>query len=181
MLVLAVSVFCLTSLDTATRLARYMFQEFWLEKGQTYKDAHGFKAFIANPYVSTLITVVLGISLGMTGYTKIWPLFGASNQLLAAVGLLAVCTWLGKMGKNNRMFFFPMTFMLIVTVCSLCQTILAKINAIAAGKDAFWAFVQAALATLLVVLALVLAAESYKTLAAQKGKGTGKAAASNAA
>ncbi len=181
MLVLAVSVFCLTSLDTATRLARYMFQEFWLEKGQTYKDAHGFKAFIANPYVSTLITVVLGISLGMTGYTKIWPLFGASNQLLAAVGLLAVCTWLGKMGKNNRMFFFPMTFMLIVTVCSLCQTILAKINAIAAGKDALWAFVQAALATLLVVLALVLAAESYKTLAAQKGKGTGKAAASNAA
>ena len=41
MLVLAVSAFCLTSLDTATRLARYMFQEFWLEPGQTYKDAKG--------------------------------------------------------------------------------------------------------------------------------------------
>ncbi len=37
LLVLTVSVFCLTSLDTATRLARYMFQEFWLEPGQTYK------------------------------------------------------------------------------------------------------------------------------------------------
>ena len=39
MLILAVSAFCLTSLDTATRLARYMFQEFWLEPGQTWKDA----------------------------------------------------------------------------------------------------------------------------------------------
>ena len=41
MLILAVSAFCLTSLDTATRLARYMFQEFWLEPGQTWKDATG--------------------------------------------------------------------------------------------------------------------------------------------
>jgi carbon starvation protein len=170
MLVLAVSVFCLTSLDTATRLARYMFQEFWLEKGQTYKEAKGFKAFIANPFISTGITVVLGIGLGMTGYTKIWPLFGASNQLLAAVGLLAVCTWLGKMGKNNKMFFVPMTFMLVVTICSLCQTILAKIAAISAGKDPFWSGVQALLAVLLVVLSLVLAVESYKTLGRQAEK-----------
>jgi len=170
MLVLAVSVFCLTSLDTATRLARYMFQEFWLEKGQTYKEAEGFKAFIANPFVSTGITVVLGIGLGMTGYTKIWPLFGASNQLLAAVGLLAVCTWLGKMGKNNKMFFVPMTFMLVVTICSLCQTILAKITAISAGKDPFWSGVQALLAVLLVVLSLILAMESYKTLGRQAEK-----------
>ncbi|MBO5543231.1 MAG: carbon starvation protein A, partial [Oscillospiraceae bacterium] len=77
MLVLAVSVFCLTSLDTATRLARYMFQEFWLEEGETVKDAKGTKAILTNPYVSTIITVVLGIALGMTGYSKIWPLFGA--------------------------------------------------------------------------------------------------------
>lgn len=85
LLVLTVSVFCLTSLDTATRLARYMFQEFWLKPGQTYKEATGFKAILTNPVVATAITVVLGVGLGMTGYSKIWPLFGAANQLLAAL------------------------------------------------------------------------------------------------
>lgn len=128
MLILAVSAFCLTSLDTATRLARYMFQEFWLEPGQTYKDATGIKKTLTNPYVATIITVVLGIALGMTGYAKIWALFGAANQLLAALGLLAVAAWLGKMGKNNKMFLFPMAFMLVVTIVSLIQTIITNVT-----------------------------------------------------
>lgn len=86
LMVLAVSVFCLTSLDTATRLARYMFQEFWLKPGEKAGDptVTGARKVLCNPYVSTAITVVLGIALGMTGYAKIWPLFGAANQLLAA-------------------------------------------------------------------------------------------------
>lgn len=167
MLVLAVSVFCLTSLDTATRLARYMFQEFFLEKGQTWKDVTGAKKVLANPVVATAITVVLGISLGMTGYTKIWPLFGAANQLLAAIGLLAVCTWLGQVGKNNKMFYVPMCFMLVVTICSLCQTIMAKFSAFMAGKDPFWSVVQIILAVLLVALSLILALESFQTLSKQ--------------
>ena len=103
MLVLAVSVFCLTSLDTATRLARYMFQEFWLKNGETPEDVNDGRKLLVNPYFSTAVTVVLGIALGMTGYSKIWPLFGAANQLLAALGLIAVCTWLGDIGKNNKM------------------------------------------------------------------------------
>jgi carbon starvation protein len=167
MLILAVSVFCLTSLDTATRLARYMFQEFFLNDGQTYKEATGFKKVIANPYVSTALTVVLGVSLGMNGYTKIWPLFGAANQLLAAIGLLAVCTWLGAVGKNNKMFYIPMTFMLAVTICSLVQTITAKISAYAAGAADYWALIQAGIAVLLVALSVVLAFIAVKTLYAQ--------------
>ena len=128
LLVLTVSVFCLTSLDTATRLARYMFQEFWLEPGQTYKEATGYKAVLTNPVVSTVITVVLGIGLGLTGYSKIWPLFGASNQLLAAIGLLAVATWLGKVGKNNKMFLFPMVFRNISSF-SVTLAISGRLNA----------------------------------------------------
>ena len=49
LLILAVSAFCLTSLDTATRLARYMFQEFWLAPGETYKDATGIKRVLTDP------------------------------------------------------------------------------------------------------------------------------------
>lgn len=170
MLVLAVSVFCLTSLDTATRLARYMFQEFWLEKGQTSKDATGYKKVLTNPYFATGITVVMGILLGMTGYTKIWPLFGAANQLLAALGLLAVCAWLGNVGRNNKMFYVPMVFMLAVTICSLVQTIIAKL----AVHDG-WSLIQAGIAVLLVVLAGVLAVTTFQTLGKQK-KSESKAA-----
>lgn len=166
MLVLAVSAFCLTSLDTATRLARYMFQEFWLEPGQTYKDATGFKAVLTNPYVATVITVVLGIALGMTGYSKIWPLFGAANQLLAALGLLAVAAWLGKMGKNNKMFLLPMAFMLVVTIVSLVQTIISNVTK---AVD-MWNWIRAGIATLLVVLAVVLAIEGVNTIKKQFSK-----------
>ena len=164
MLVLAVSVFCLTSLDTATRLARYMFQEFWLDEGETVKDATGTKAVLTNPYVATVITVILGIALGMTGYSKIWPLFGAANQLLAALGLMAVCAWLGSLGRNNKMFYIPMVFMLIATITSLCQTIIAKFSA---GGD-MWNYIQGGIAVLLVVLAVILAVVSFKTISAQK-------------
>ena len=70
LLVLTYSAFCLTSLDTATRLARFMFQEFWLKPGEKASDATvtGARKVLCNPYVSTAITVVLGIALGMTGY-----------------------------------------------------------------------------------------------------------------
>ena len=170
LLILTVSAFCLTSLDTATRLARYMFQEFWLEPGQTYKDVSGYKAVLANPYVATGITVVLGIALGMNGYSVIWPLFGAANQLLAGLGLLAVCAWLGNIGKNNKMFYIPMVFMLVVTICSLCQTIMSRFKAIFAGTAAFATYVQGILAVVLVVLAVVLAIEGFQTVFGGKKK-----------
>lgn len=165
MLVLAVSIFCLTSLDTATRLARYMFQEFWLNEGETPRDAAGIRGILANPYVSTAITVVLGVALGLTGYAKIWPLFGAANQLLAALGLLAVCAWLGSEGRNNKMFYIPMVFMLIVTICSLIQTIIAKFKA----ADT-WSIIQAVIAIVLVVLAVDLAITAFNTLKKQHSK-----------
>ena len=166
MLILAVSAFCLTSLDTATRLARYMFQEFWLEPGQTYKDAKGIKKTLTNPYVATIITVVLGVALGLTGYAKIWALFGAANQLLAALGLLAVAAWLGKMGKSNKMFLFPMAFMLVVTVVSLIQTVTTNVkNAMAGAGEVFWCWTRAGIGTLLVILAVVLAIEGVQTIA----------------
>ena len=133
LLILAVSAFCLTSLDTATRLARYMFQEFWL-------------------------------ALGMTGYAKIWALFGASNQLLAALGLLAVAAWLGKVGKNNKMLIFPMAFMLIVTVISLLQTIYANVT----NAVDMWSWIRAIIGSLLVLLSLVLAKEGCQTLFKKK-------------
>ncbi|SCG98924.1 carbon starvation CstA family protein [Romboutsia sp. Marseille-P6047] len=168
LLVLTVSVFCLTSLDTATRLARYMFQEFWLAPGETRDDVSGFKKTITNPYVATLITVVLGISLGLTGYANIWALFGAANQLLAALGLLAIATWLGNIGRNNKMFFIPMVFMLVVTVTSLVLTIKSNVLAIMSGGTGLgWCYIRTILALLLVILAIILMIEGFNTIKKQ--------------
>ena len=171
LLVLTYSAFCLTSLDTATRLARFMFQEFWLEPGQTPKDIKGgFRKVMVNPYFATILTVVLGILLGMTGYAKIWGLFGAANQLLAGIGLLAVATWLGNAGKNNRMFLIPMAFMIVVTIASLAITVKNQIGMIAAGGADWGPYAQTILGILLIVLAVVLVIEGIQTLKNQKSK-----------
>ena len=170
LLVLTYSAFCLTSLDTATRLARFMFQEFWIDgtKGETPENVTGLKKFMTNPYVATIITVVLGILLGLNGYTKIWALFGSANQLLAALGLLAVATWLGNVGKDNKMFLFPMAFMLLVTIASLLINSWQQLGLILAGGADWGPYVQVILGLLLVALAVVLAIEGITTIVKQK-------------
>ena len=169
LLVLTYSAFCLTSLDTATRLARFMFQEFWLEPGQTAKDVKdGWKKVMVNPYFATIVTVILGVLLGLNGYGKIWGLFGAANQLLAGLGLLAVATWLGNAGKNNKMFLFPMAFMMVVTICSLIITIINQAGIISAGGADWGPYAQVILAALLVVLAIILCIEGIQTLTKKK-------------
>ncbi len=172
LLVLTYSAFCLTSLDTATRLARFMFQEFWLDgsKGETPENVTGYKKVLSNPYVATLITVVLGVLLGLNGYEKIWALFGSANQLLAGLGLLAVATWLGNIGKNNKMFLFPMGFMLIVTIASLLINTKNQISTISNGGADWGPYVQAILGVLLVVLAVILAIEGIATIVNGKKK-----------
>ena len=169
MLILAVSAFCLTSVDTATRLARYMFQELFTPVGQDSKSLTGWRKVITNPYVATVITVVAGVALGLTGYAKIWALFGAANQLLAALGLLAECCWLGKIGRNNKMFYFPMFFMLVVTLTSLAFTIKTQITGIIAGGEGVaWFYIRGIIGVLLVILAIDLVVEGVKALSAQK-------------
>ena len=170
LLVLTYSAFCLTSLDTATRLARFMFQEFWLDasKGETPENVTGYKKILSNMYVATGITVVLGVVLGLNGYEKIWALFGSANQLLAGLGLLAVATWLGNIGKNNKMFLIPMGFMLVVTICSLLINTKNQVALISAGGADWGPYVQAILGILLVVLAVILAIEGIATIAKKK-------------
>ncbi len=153
--VLSVSVFCLTSLDSATRIARYLFQEFWLSADETPENVKGLKKILVNPYVATLITVGLGIALGYNGYANIWPLFGATNQLLAALALLGVASWLDHIGKNNHMLYIPMFFMLIVTLYSLILSIKANYNMVVSG-DVFWPATRLIIAIFLFLLAIDL-------------------------
>ena len=167
LLILAVSAFCLTSLDTATRIGRMMFQEMFTtdDDESSVDNETGWRKVLTNPYVATIITVAAGIGLGMGGYAIIWPLFGAANQLLAALALLAVCSFLGNIGRNNKMFYIPMVFMLIVTLKSLALTAQAKVSAIMTSGVALAPVVQLLLAILLFVLAIVLAVKAIKHIA----------------
>lgn len=169
LLTLAVSVFALTSLDSATRLSRFMFSELFLKEDEvTWKDATGVRKLLANPLFGTALMVIVGSTLGALKLSAIWSLFGAANQLLAGIALLAVAAWLGEVGKNNKMFFIPMIFMLAATLTQLVITVIKQTGVIAAGKfsasDPAWGhWFQLLFAAAMAMLAVILVIEGVKT------------------
>ncbi|MCR4626583.1 MAG: carbon starvation protein A [Treponema sp.] len=172
LLTLAVSVFALTSLDSATRLSRFMFSELFLKDDEpTWKEAKTpVRKFIANPIVGTAFMVIIGCILGGLSLSQIWGLFGSANQLLAGIALMAVAAWLGQVGKNNKMFLIPTVFMLAATLTQLIYTVIAKVSAMAAGaKNAFhWGnWFQLGFASAMAILAVVLVIEGVRTFKKQ--------------
>lgn len=169
LLTLAVSVFALTSLDSATRLSRFMFSELFLKDDEvTWKDATGVRKLLANPLFGTALMVIIGSTLGALKLSAIWSLFGAANQLLAGIALLAVAAWLGEVGKNNKMFFIPMIFMLAATLTQLVITVIKQTGVITAGKfsasDPAWGhWFQLLFAAAMAMLAVILVIEGAKT------------------
>ena len=162
---LAVSCFCLTSLDTATRLGRFMFQELFA----TNKD--GKKNILSNMYVATLVTVVCAFVLCIAGYSKIWPLFGACNQLVAVPAFLAIATYLKKIGRNNKMLYIPIVFMSIATLTSLVISFknnLVSIMGGATGATLFTNILQDIIIVPIFVLAIILIVEGSKVLWGKK-------------
>uniref|UniRef100_A0A7C4Y4R6 Carbon starvation protein A n=1 Tax=candidate division WOR-3 bacterium TaxID=2052148 RepID=A0A7C4Y4R6_UNCW3 len=127
---LAISAFILTTLDTATRISRYIFQEFF---GIT-KSSLLIRSF------STIVSLILPLILlnlklrDLSGnivpcWKIIWPLFGTTNQLLAALVLLIIYLWIKKEKYRNKVsVLIPAIFMLIVTISALIYTLYMKIN-----------------------------------------------------
>ncbi|TQO58922.1 carbon starvation protein A [Paraclostridium bifermentans] len=157
---LAISAFALTSLDTATRLGRFIFQEFFDTNGLNNKDATKANP-LSNMYVSTTITVVCSGLLAVMGYEKIWPIFGSANQLLAAIALMAIAIWLANSNKSFKEFIIPIIFMFIVTIVSLCFNIKANI-----GVN----YALVIIAVLLLVLAIILIKEAIIFIKKEKIK-----------
>ncbi len=109
---LAINSFILTTLDTATRLTRYQIQEFSGGKLDRYTST-----FIA---VAGALALLLFKTGGEPTWAVIWPVFGAANQLVAALAFLGIAAWLYK-GLNRKITFImvPMWFMLITTIAAL--------------------------------------------------------------
>ncbi len=170
LLTLAVSVFALTSLDSGTRLSRYMFAELFIPEGKTRDELTGVRKFFSHPLVSTLIMVIIGCGMGFMSLSQIWGVFGAANQLLAGIAMLAVAAWLGNIGKNNKMFFVPMVFMLCATITSLIMTIIGKIKLIAAAGAAWGDWFQMIWSIGLIVLAVILVVEGVQVMTKKEKK-----------
>jgi carbon starvation protein len=127
---LALSTFLLTTLDTCTRLARYVLQEFF-----------GWDNAVARVrWTSTIITLILPTILAFLTYTTpsgqaipvwraIWPVFGATNQLLAGLALLAVTVWLKRTGRSWIFAGLPMVFMVGMTLTATVMLILSGTTA----------------------------------------------------
>ncbi|SHF08101.1 carbon starvation CstA family protein [Caloramator proteoclasticus] len=152
-IILAFTAFALTSLDTATRLGRYIFEEY-------VETVFGKESKLNNMYISTLLTVLFSALLLMFGYQKIWPIFGTANQLLSALALLAVTAWLARNNKKNIMTIIPMIFMFAVTLTAL---VLLTINFFKAKN-----YVLFVIAILLFIFAIELIVETYKVLSGAK-------------
>ncbi len=107
--VLVVS-FAMTTFDTTVRLERYVIGEIG--------EAYNFKA-ISNRYLGTIIAVVVMTFLALQEYAGaaaglvLWPVFGATNQILAALALLTISVWLYKRKRNMVYTLIPMIFMVI--------------------------------------------------------------------
>ncbi len=153
---LTISAFALTTLDTATRLGRFVFQELLapkltaVEAGQQQSQI---VKFLSNRYVATIVTIAISWYMASGSYLTIWPIFGTANQLLAALALLAVAAWLKREGRKTFMVTIPMAFMFVVTFTSLGQLIYANF-----GTN--WLIVS--LSVILGILALALAVETYR-------------------
>ncbi|MGI5949750.1 carbon starvation CstA family protein [Peptoniphilus sp.] len=155
---LSVSAFALTTLDTATRLARFIFQEFF-EKN----DGVGEQPALTNKWVSTTITVVVGFAFALKGYKLIWPIFGSANQLLAGLALLGVAGWLKGEKKNYKMIIAPMFFMFAATLTALIiETKNYFAKATLEGGAGNW--IMTVLPIVLFILALVLMKVGFQVL-----------------
>ena len=129
---LAYSAFALTSLDTATRIGRYLVQEL----AQGAQKQNGFTKAVSNMYVATILTIVISVVLLIAGYAKIWPIFGSANQLLAALALLAITAWMLRKGQKAWETIVPVVFMFAVTFTAIVMLVVQHAKAFVAALSA---------------------------------------------
>jgi carbon starvation protein len=148
---LALSTFILTTLDTATRVGRYVFEEFFNLKGKKVRYLSTLATIIL-PAIFVLITLKDAQGNPTPAWKLIWPIFGTTNQLLAGLTLLVVAVWLKKIGKKMVFVLIPMVFMNIMTLWALV-ILLGQYKFSAVGFIAF----------ALLFLALLLIFEAFRT------------------
>ena len=163
-----VSALALTSLDAVARIARTSFSEFFAKSNDALaiEDKSGAMKVLGNPWFATLVTLIPGLALTFGGYLAIWPLFGASNQLLGGMTMITLAVFCKCTGRKGAMLYVPVAFLLCCTFTSLVQSIMGCVTALSAGTAAsvFNSALQLVFAILLVVLGLIVAVNCLREL-----------------
>jgi carbon starvation protein len=107
--------FILTTLDSATRIARYIGEEFFATSLKLKP--------LGNKYLATTVIIGFALYLSLGAWQSIWPIFGASNQLVAALALFVASTFLVSRMKNSLYTLIPALFMLVTTVAAIVYEI----------------------------------------------------------
>ncbi|MFQ5672570.1 MAG: carbon starvation protein A [Nitrospinales bacterium] len=153
--VLALNTFVLTTLDTCVRITRFIVQE---------AAGDRFPVFY-NKYFATAAIIVCAYLIGATeGWEKIWPIFGATNQLIASVALFVVSTYLIGVKKPTAYTLYPAVFMLVTTIGALAwQSYTFFVSPVPN-------LILGSLGILLIGLALFVGSEAWQVLKGHRGE-----------
>lgn len=153
---LMLNAFVITTLDTATRLGRFILTE---AAGANFK-------LLSNRWVASIATVAAAALLASTGGVKtIWPVFGAANQLVAALALVVVSSYLIGVKKPRLYTVLPAIFMLLTTVGALTFKMIGFFK-----MGSATGYLLGSVSVVLTALALYIAFEARDVLLFLKGK-----------
>ena len=164
-----VSALALTSLDTVARIGRTSFSEFFAASNDALaveSEKAGAMKVLGNPWFATVVTLLPGLALTFGGYLNIWPLFGASNQLLGGMTMITLAVFCKCTGRKGLMLYVPVAFLLVCTFTSLGMSIAGCVTALQTGGMAVMATsgLQLVFAVLLVALGLIVTGNCLKEL-----------------
>lgn len=164
-----VSALALTSLDAVARIGRTSFSEFFAASNDALaveSEKTGAMKVLGNPWFATVVTLLPGLALTFGGYLNIWPLFGASNQLLGGMTMITLAVFCKCTGRRGLMLYVPVAFLLVCTFTSLGMSIAGCVTALQTGGMAVMATsgLQLVFAVLLVALGLIVTGNCLKEL-----------------
>jgi carbon starvation protein len=157
---MAFSTFVFDTLDVSARLGRYLLQEILGWRGRP--------GAVAGTVMTVAAPALLLSFAGEGMWQKFWTLFGASNQLLAALTLLSITVWLHQARKRIAFTLYPMLFVLTITLWALGKLTWANL---AATKGLDVELLNGLAALLLIVLAIYLAVTALLKLRRERGQG----------
>jgi carbon starvation protein len=123
---------------------------------------------VRNTHVSSVISMALTAALVLTGtWVYLWQMFGASNQLMAALSLLVVAVWLKSENRNPTYALLPMIFMYVTTLAATIVTarnlyVTIAANPTMTGLPVAGAWAMIAVSALLFLAALMIGWDGYK-------------------
>jgi len=153
-----VKTFVMTSLDTSTRLGRFVFVETFAKK----------IPFLKNRLIATMVVIVPAFLLAVTNtYSNIWRMFGASNQLIAAIALITISAYLAGKRKPTVFTFIPAVLMSITTIAALLWGAFNPKTGYLVGE---FSITLGIISILLIAMAAVIAYDGMRALIAYRKK-----------